>query len=150
MQLEHLFYLMECAVDQAGRSNYWAYPVKWSLSNISMALVIAVDFLGAACGILCMGIAVLSGDVSEHGRSIWLASIPRISRPSRYFGGIYLIKTSWSLSRSILPLLNDLYKLDHLRSKYGENDHSGKDCAWLSLINASTVLNKVSPARSKL
>ena len=109
-----------------------------------------MDFLGDACGMLCIGMAVRSGDVTEHGRSIWVTSIPRINRFPAVGVGIDLIKIFWSSSRLIDPLLKALYKLDQLRGKNAESDSSGKDCAWLSLIRASIVLNNASPARSKL
>jgi predicted chitinase len=49
----------------------------------------AVDALGVACGMFCIGIAVLSGEAFEKGRSILVASAPKIKRFPGVGAGIY-------------------------------------------------------------
>ena len=51
--------------------------------------MIAVDFFGAACGILCIGIAKLLRNVEEKGRSIVVTSAPKIKRFPVVGAGIY-------------------------------------------------------------
>ena len=47
------------------------------------------------------------------------------------------------------PSSNASYKLDHLRSNHGDCETSGNDLACVSVISASTVLNRASFARGK-
>src|SRR5438105_11297723 len=77
--------------------------------------VIAVDFFGAACGMLCIGIAILSGEVGENGRSMFVASVPKIKRFPSLGAGRYLINIFCSFFSSIFPSCKASYKLDHFR-----------------------------------
>src|SRR5262249_23234377 len=109
----------------------------------------AFDARGEAVGMLCIGSVVLSGEVGEKGRSMFVTSTPKSKRFPSLGAGIYLINIFCSAFPSILPSCKASYKLGHFLWKRGDSDNSGNDCACVSVMRASTMSNKASFALRK-
>src|SRR5207237_8606323 len=100
-------------------------------------------------GRLARGTNVRSSAVSASGRYRLLVSTPRKTTSPAAGSGAKSTKSWRRRWASIWPSSSASYKLAQLRSKNGENDHSGKLRAAASLESASTKLHRASLALPK-